>query len=71
MMASVIMELGCESWMSCMPAIESGMPSSDFVDDLSAGVTLGLLYERWRQGKMLTLELLAEVTSGFMFTAHV
>ena len=54
-----------------MPAIESGMPSSDFVDDLSAGVTLGLLYERWRQGKMLTLELLAEVTSGFMFTAHV
>ncbi|MGH3933088.1 MAG: AAA family ATPase [Pseudonocardiaceae bacterium] len=42
----------------------------DFVGDLSAGATLGLVYGRRRQGKTLMLELLAEVTGGFMFTAR-
>ncbi|MFN2496235.1 MAG: ATP-binding protein [Pseudonocardiaceae bacterium] len=42
----------------------------DFVADPSAGATLGLVYGRRRQGKTLMLELLAEATSGFMFTAR-
>ncbi|MGQ0778778.1 MAG: AAA family ATPase [Pseudonocardiales bacterium] len=42
----------------------------DFVGDRSAGTTLGLVYGRRRQGKTLMLELLAEVTGGFMFTAR-
>lgn len=43
---------------------------TDFVDDPTAGATLGLLYGRRRQGKTLMLELLAEATGGFMFTAR-
>ncbi|MGH3833483.1 MAG: AAA family ATPase [Pseudonocardiaceae bacterium] len=42
----------------------------DFVGDPSAGATLGLVYGRRRQGKTLMLELLAEATGGFMFTAR-
>jgi AAA+ ATPase superfamily predicted ATPase len=42
----------------------------DFVGNPSAGATLGLLYGRRRQGKTLMLELLAEATGGFMFTAR-
>ncbi|MGH3872512.1 MAG: AAA family ATPase [Pseudonocardiaceae bacterium] len=42
----------------------------DFVGDPSAGARLGLLYGRRRQGKTLMLELLAEATGGFMFTAR-
>ncbi|HEU0087978.1 MAG TPA: hypothetical protein VFQ77_10055 [Pseudonocardiaceae bacterium] len=42
----------------------------DFVADPSVGATLGLVYGRRRQGKTLMLELLAEATGGFMFTAR-
>lgn len=42
----------------------------DFVGDPSAGARLGLLYGRRRQSKTLMLELLAEATGGFMFTAR-
>ncbi|MGH3939794.1 MAG: AAA family ATPase [Pseudonocardiaceae bacterium] len=42
----------------------------DFVADPSPGATLGLVYGRRRQGKTLMLELLAEATGGFMFTAR-
>jgi hypothetical protein len=42
----------------------------DFVGDPAAGATLGLLSGRRRQGKTLMLELLAEATGGFMFTAR-
>jgi uncharacterized protein len=43
---------------------------AEFARDPTAGVTLGLLYGRRRQGKTLMLELLAEATGGFMFTAR-
>ena len=43
---------------------------AEFARDPAAGATLGLLYGRRRQGKTLMLELLAEATGGFMFTAR-
>ena len=43
---------------------------ADFGSDPTAGASLGLVYGRRRQGKTLMLELLAEATGGFMFTAR-
>lgn len=43
---------------------------AEFGGDPSNGATLGLVYGRRRQGKTLMLELLAEATGGFMFTAR-
>lgn len=43
---------------------------TDFATDPTPNATLGLVYGRRRQGKTLMLELLAEATGGFMFTAR-
>lgn len=43
---------------------------AEFSSDPTPGATLGLVYGRRRQGKTLMLELLAEATTGFMFTAR-
>lgn len=43
---------------------------NEFAADPEVGATLGLVYGRRRQGKTLMLELLAEATAGFMFTAR-
>jgi uncharacterized protein len=40
-----------------------------FVEDDEPGAKLGLVYGRRRQGKTFLLDLLAEATGGFMFTA--
>ncbi|WP_034590410.1 AAA family ATPase [Hamadaea tsunoensis] len=40
-----------------------------FAEDDEVGAHLGLVYGRRRQGKTFLLELLAEATGGFMFTA--
>lgn len=40
-----------------------------FVGDRDLGAKLGLVYGRRRQGKTFMLDLLAEATGGFMFTA--
>lgn len=40
-----------------------------FVENPEAGAKLGLVYGRRRQGKTFLLDLLAEATGGFMFTA--
>lgn len=41
---------------------------ASFAADPALGATLAVVYGRRRQGKTLTLELLAEATGGFMFT---
>ncbi len=43
---------------------------ADFAGNPTPNATLGLVYGRRRQGKTLMLELLAEATGGFMFTAR-
>lgn len=43
---------------------------ANFTNDPASNATLGLVYGRRRQGKTLMLDLLAEATGGFMFTAR-
>ncbi len=48
--------------------IEEWAALTEFASDSDPGTVLGIVYGRRRQGKTLLLELLAEVTDGFMFT---
>ena len=48
--------------------VEEWQSLAEFASDTDPGTVLGIVYGRRRQGKTLLLELLTELTGGFVFT---